>query len=102
MFGVLRAASWSVLMCAARFAWCFVRIFVSRNSLERSILPETLGYVSRGAFVREFFVEARDWCVLVRLSCVACVGGVRVVAAAWPAGSSLSRDITGSLRVSRF
>ena len=52
--------------------------------------------------MREFFVEARDWCVLVRLSRVACVGGVRVVAAVWPAGSALSRDITGALRVSRF
>ena len=58
--------------------------------------------VSRGALVREFFVEARGWCVLVRLSRVACVGWKRVVAAVWPAGSSLSRDITGALRVSRI
>ena len=51
--------------------------------------------------MREFFVEARDWCVLVRLSRVACVGGVRMVAVAWQAGPVFLRDITGALRVSR-
>ena len=31
VFGVLRAASWSVFVCAARFARCFVRIFCQQK-----------------------------------------------------------------------
>ena len=52
--------------------------------------------------MRVFFVVARVWCVPARVSRVACVGGVRVVVAAWRVGPAWSRDITGALRVSRI
>ena len=60
----------------------------------RSILPETLVFVLRGAFVREFFVVVRVWCFPCRVSRVACIGGARVAAAVGWVGPAWSSGIT--------
>ena len=64
MLGRLCAVSWSVLMRAACFASRLVRTFCQLKFMrEEHSSRDAFVCVSRGAFVREFFVGARAWLV---------------------------------------